>query len=389
VSISTLDQTNINQRDRACELKHNQKTFWLHLNTAGSCCRSIPVDLNDFGSWHQLTNHWHQEYHLLKQGYEIESCQHCWQNEASGIKSWRQLGLPAHNQIELYFDNACNQMCSYCSPKFSTTWQKSIVDHGMLHNISQSAKNNLQIPVIRDNSSWLEQIETYIRSQPPNSISIKLLGGEPLMQRNSLQKLINLCQNNLKQLQINTNLNPPTDRFLRWILNTVPQDRLQFHISIDATPEFNHVPRGLFDKEKFLANLELIQQYQISYRFLSVTSVLSFFDLDRFVAWCKQHRHAHSFLSVYHPDCLDPKLLPAQFRQRINRTYLPKHILQIIDYDAAPVDLKLLEQYNYLQQYFARIDLNPHSINNDLFLEYWAWLENKFYENSNRFRSTP
>jgi sulfatase maturation enzyme AslB (radical SAM superfamily) len=369
-----------------CDLKGQQKLFWLYLDKAASCCRADHVDLSHFGSLSHLEAHWKQEHQQLQQGVQVPSCNTCWQHERQGLKSWRQLQPPTNHVIELYLNNACNQMCSYCSPKFSSTWQKSITDLGMLHSISATAQRNLQIPVISQNDAWVGQIESYIKEQAADSLTIKLLGGEPLMQHQSLKQLIKLCHNQVRQLRINTNLNPPSAKFLHWILETVPPAKLGFDISIDATPSYNHVPRGLFDVSKFLANLELIKSHRVEYRFLAVVSALSVFDLPNFVTWCQQNQHAYSLFPINNPACLDPKLIPAEFKNQIDQINLPDHIRQLLNYDQPQVDLKLFEQYNYLQQYFERTQQDPHTIDNKVFVQYWSWLEKKFYENSNRIR---
>jgi hypothetical protein len=117
-----------------------------------------------------------------------------------------------------------------------------------------------------------------------------------------------------------------------------------------------------------------------------VVSALSVFDLPNFVTWCQQNQHAYSLFPINNPACLDPKLIPAEFKNQIDQINLPDHIRQLLNYDQPQVDLKLFEQYNYLQQYFERTQQDPHTIDNKVFVQYWSWLEKKFYENSNRIR---
>lgn len=370
----------------ACSLKGQQKQFLLHLNSAASCCKSYAVPLSDFDCFEQLTDHWNNEARRLELGEQVQSCQYCWNNEVKGLQSYRQLNLAAGNDIELVFDNLCNQMCSYCSPKFSSQWTKSVQEQGMFTNISASAARNLEIPLGRPSTAWLHQIEQYIAAQPEKTVSVKLLGGEPLMQRKSLQRLIELGKHKVKKFVVTTNLNPPSNRFLCWLLDCVPPDTLKFEISIDATPEFNHVPRAGFDQHRFFGNLELIQKHTVDYRFLSVVSVLSLFDLPNFVLWCHKQGHPYSLLPLNNPTCLDPKLVPLEFRQALIRDHLPKHVAEILAHSEPLVDIKLFEQYNYLKQYFHRTGISANMIPNNLFQQYWSWLEGKFYENSNRIR---
>lgn len=382
----TSDQPVDSSMSLACDLKGKQKQFILHQNSARSCCKSFGVALSEFESFDQLNAHWLDEKQQLNLGYPVASCQYCWNNEAQGITSFRQLNLSASDEIELTFDNLCNQMCSYCSPKFSSQWEKSVKQQGLFVNVGANVNRNFELTLYDPSMIWLQRIQAYIDTQPDKTVSIRLLGGEPLMQRKSLLQLIKFNEHKVKQLIVTTNLNPPSNRFLRWLLDTVPNDTLKFEISIDATPEFNHVPRGLFDSQRFQTNLALIKSCDVEYVFLSVVSALSIFDLPNFMAWCHKHNHPYSLMPINNPACLDPKIVPHNFRQAIVCDGLPQHVREILAHSEPLVDIKLFEQYNYLKQYFHRTGITATMIPNNLFQQYWSWLENKFYEISNRIR---
>ena len=273
-------------------------------------------------------------------------------------------------------------MCSYCSPKFSSVWEDNISSQGMFENISASAKDNLKIinHAQVDLEHWFQEISQYIVSQPKNSVSLKLLGGEPLMQFKNLQKVIEFGSDNINQLIIHTNLNPPNNKFLTWLLENVPVEKLRFIISIDATPEYNHIPRSGFDCEQFLINLELLKQHQVQFTLLSVFNVLSIFDLVNFVRWAKPYTLDFSRLSGV--DCLQPNLLPPsiieQICQNFNDQPWPKLLQELYENRKEPLDLKLFEQYNYLKEYFDRTKIVPESIDNAVFQQYWTLVSKKF-----------
>jgi len=363
---------------KSCDLKGRQKLFFLQLGTTTSCCKSYSEPLTAYKDFDQLTAHWNQEKNQLDQGTEIASCNVCWKHEAQGHQSYRQLKLDdVGDQIELSFDNTCNHMCSYCSPKFSSEWENSISKYGLFSKVSRSTNQNFEInPRTVDYQYWTDQIHQYIQQQPIDTVSVKLLGGEPLMQIKHLQKLVEFNSNRIRQLRISTNLNPPNNKFLTWLLDHVPADRLYFDISLDATPEFNHVPRAGFDQHKFLQNLELIQKYQIPYKLVSVLSVLSVFDVPNFVDWAGNR--AVEFLPLNNPDCLDARLVPDQFKQQIDPVGLPSLVQDILQSSKISVDIKLFEQYNYLTEYFRRTHTDPTQTSNWLFGQYWNWLTEKF-----------
>jgi len=363
---------------KSCDLKGRQKLFFLHLGTTASCCKAYSEPLTAYKDFDQLTAHWNQEKNQLDQGTEIASCNVCWKHEAQGHQSYRQLKLDnTGNQIQLYFDNTCNQMCSYCGPKFSSEWENNISKHGLFPKVSQSTNQNFEINSITvDHQYWVNQIHQYIQQQPINTVSVKLVGGEPLMQIKQLQKLVEFNSDRIGQLRINTNLNPPNNKFLIWLLDHVPADRLYFDISLDATPEFNHVPRAGFDQHKFLENLELVQRYQVPYKLLSVVSVLNIFDVPNFFNWVSNQEI--EFFLINNPDCLDARLVPTQFKQQIDPTGLPDLVQDILKPSNISVDIKLFEQYNYLTEYFRRTHIDPTQTSNRLFGEYWKWLTERF-----------
>jgi organic radical activating enzyme len=361
-----------------CNLKGNHKVFFLQLDQASSCCRSYPELLP--ANLPTLLYQWQLEHDQLSQGIPVQNCSVCWKDQAHNHISYRQKnGHNKTNTIELSVDNSCNQMCSYCSPKFSSTWARNMIVNGPFENVSCSFKDNLALtPQMTDQSIWLEEIKDYLQDQPPNSVVLSLLGGEPLMQYKNLQTLIDLCKDSVAQLSITTNLNPPHSRFLHWILENLPQHKLMFDISLDSTPAYNHVPRAGFNRKRFESNFQLLQDKNIPFRILSVVSVLGIFDLPKFVNWSKSYQVI--FNKINNPDCLDPVLLPNHILDQIADQFVqkpPDFFQELYKKPSHTLDLKLFEQYNYLCQYFLRTDIDPVKIENSVFQQYWKWLIEK------------
>lgn len=357
----------------------------LHLNHATSCCRSYPEPLTNDRSIQDFIDQWAHEAELLNQGVEVANCESCWKIEKQGKLSHRHYHgqeRNKYNRVEIMLSNLCNHMCSYCSPKYSSVWEESMVKDGNFKQISNTAIKNLEIPV-KDQASpdRLEEIQSYILSCDDNSVSLVLLGGEPLMQINSLQQLLTFSQNKIKQLSIITNLNPPKSKFLEWLLENFSKDKIQIRISLDATPEYNHIPRSGFDSLIFEKNLTLVQKHGIDIEFFPTVSASSIFDLPNFLSWIDQNQFRAVFHLINNPSCLDPVVVPIEFRRKILNsisTKMPEMIGQILNDNQPAVDLKLVEQYNYLKQYFDRTNTDLTKINNPLFQEYWQWLTDRF-----------
>ena len=366
-----------------CGRKGTQKSFFLNQGQAASCCNSYPESLPP--TLDNLLQRWQQEKQQLIDGTAITNCETCWKHESAGLKSYRDnYGMITTNDIELWLSNACNQMCSYCSPKFSSTWQDNVERHGLFTKVSATARANQNIPIKSDIDTdyWINQITDYIKLQPADSVNLKLLGGEPLMQFKNLEKIISVAGNGVRKLIINTNLNPPNNKFLSMLLDTMPIHKLEFVVSLDSTPEYNHVPRAGFDQAKFESNLILLQDYQVKFSFSSVVSVLSVFDLPNFIAWSKSHQYYVEFSKINTPDCLDPIWLPSHILDQIAQEFgdvdQPEIFKELHQNPQKMVDLKSFEQYNYLSQYFSRTGIVPADINNVIFQEYWSWISKKF-----------
>lgn len=365
---------------KACDLKLNQKVFYLQFDRAASCCRAQPQDLDKI-TLPDLIQKWTTEKNNLARGQEISGCEYCWRDEQQGRSSYRQLNSGPHAQIiELYVSNTCNHMCSYCSPKFSSEWQHSIQTQGMFQNISATNRHNLSPTHVGASSAWLEHIRDYIQQQPDDSVTLKLLGGEPLMQIRNLGLLLRMDSSKIRQLKLVTNLNPPNNRFLRWLLDHVPAHKLHVSISLDASPGYNHVPRSGFDADRFNTNLALLKSQGVPHDIMAVVSVLSVFDLPQFLTWLGQMAIPNNFSRLYNPDCLDAALLPRWMRQTIwdQIDHDSTVLREVLNSQNESVDIKRFEQYNYLTQYFQRSQQDPKQINNDLFQEYWSGLEGTY-----------
>jgi organic radical activating enzyme len=363
---------------KSCDLKGNQKIFLLHLNKVASCCKAWPIDMENQSVDYYL-DLWKTEKEQLAQGVELPGCNYCWQAENNGQASYRQQTADKNfNQVEIFVSNLCNQMCSYCSPKYSSTWENNIQQFGNFTNVSRSAKNNLNtVEIHADQDQWIDNLKDLISREP---VSVKLLGGEPLMQHRNLQQLLEFNTDQIVRLSINTNLNPPNNKFLKWVLDKFPLDKLTFNISLDTLPEHNAVPRAGFDKTKFLENLDLLKQYSIPFKFLSVISVLNIFSIADYQDWLTSQNHMVKFSPINHPDCLSASLLPDQFKDLIRRDKLPVEAQELLDHTPINIDLKRFEQYNYLKQYLQR----TNTVVTDQRLEnYLEWLKEN-YENHNR-----
>lgn len=361
-----------------CSLKSNHKVFYLNRDIAASCCRADGDVIGD-RSVFELVEVWKKQSQDLANGVKIDDCRYCWKDENSGKQSYRQIHRGKfNNHIEICFDTLCNHMCSYCSPKFSSVWSSNIEKFGLFELIPESDRQNLEVPdpVAKNNSErFFNHLLEYINTCEPHSVGLAILGGEPLMQVKSLKRLFSAVSDKIQSVVITTNLNPPSPKFLHYILDqTELTERLKFRISIDSTPDFNHVPRWGFNRQSFLNNLDLLNQHKISYMINAVVSALSVFDLPEFIEWIQQRSIVTNFSNLYNPTSLTVSSLPKNLRNEIIDAVpagaLPDHILQEL---VAPEPDWLAKKNlrSYMTQYFQRTGLHPESIENERFQRYW------------------
>lgn len=373
---------------KPCNLIARQKIFHLAAGHVNSCCEAYPEKLDSNKSISDYISHWQDQKELLNQGVRVSQCKTCWQIEDQNKTSFRQqtLAHAVEDVYELLISNACNQMCSYCSPKFSSQWQESIESTGKFKHISATAQQNQQLLQPYTNVDyWIDKLREHLLTVEDQSVTLKLMGGEPLMQSKNLQELLEFDSAKIKTLQIHTNLAPPNNKFLNWVLENFDSSRLKFIVSLDSTPEYNYVPRGKFYLAEFNKNLNLIKASNITFRFLSVLSVLSIFDLENFIPWLTINQFNNDFQRLNNPECLNPELVPNEFRQKIynnlNGVELPGVVIEVLTRKSTQSSIRLFEQYNYLTQYFERVNIEVSSIKNSLFQEYWAWLSSKYSKN--------
>lgn len=370
----------------ACQAKGLEKSFRLNTGQAASCCKSYTESFDQ--NLPELLRIWEQENQQMQQGTQVASCEQCWRDEAAGKTSLRQT-LNAHpaleNKIDIYISNLCNHMCSYCSPKFSSEWQRSIEQQGEFEMISRSARENQSVDIRlgADQETVdrnLEQIRQYVKQQPDNSVVISLLGGEPLMQHRGLQKILEFDQQKVKRLVIITNLAPPSSKFLNQILDSVDTERLLLHISLDTAPRYNHIPRHGFDQKQFEKHFTLVQDKGIEYTVLSTVSALSAFTLAQFEQWCTQNGVTPTFQSLQNPACLQIASLPVLTKQQIHNTVDPAFLNHELEWQLAtpePARVQQVELYNYCRQYFQRTGIQISTTPPEM-QRWWSTLEKTF-----------
>lgn len=308
-----------------CLAKWEQVTLHLHNGTTHSCYHPIvhPVPISELKNNYKAidnTKYKKQQRKMMLEGERPKECSYCWNIEDSDpengisdrmIKSstiapenfekiknhdWSKDYNPSY--IEVSFGANCNFKCSYCSPLVSTTWMKEIKSFGPykisngshVHNLNYYKENDL-LPIIEnsvDKNPYIKAFWDWFPELYPNLRTLRVTGGEPLMNKNSF-KILDWVLNNPRpdlELCFNSNLNPPDilwDKFLNYLEKFRERKYVKniiLYVSIESWEKKAEYVRYGLNFEKFWNNmLQILNNFsevQISimgiYNALSITS---------------------------------------------------------------------------------------------------------------------
>ena len=189
------------------------------------------------------TQHKKEQRKKMLEGEKPKECNYCWHMEDAGHLSdrhyrsgepwaashydtivngpWDQDVTPSY--VEVNFSHGCNLSCSYCSPQFSTEWQKDIDRWGAYptrvpHNDPNHFKGRRKPIPVKDENPYVDAFWDWWPTLYPKLKHFRMTGGEPLMDKN-------------------------THRVFDYILATLPNTDLH----VDVTSNFS-VDEGLFTK---------------------------------------------------------------------------------------------------------------------------------------------
>ncbi len=174
----------------------------------------------------------------MKNGGRPKGCEYCWRIEEqspdsiSDRKSWNgYLGknvdadkikdLPASamftpRYLEVSFSNLCNFMCGYCHPRNSSRYLGEIKSFGKYKGVSHDGDIHFLKVYDEDNNPYLEAFWKWWPELSSELKTIRLTGGEPLIQKSTTRLLQSLKENPRPELDlsINSNLGLPHKLFV-------------------------------------------------------------------------------------------------------------------------------------------------------------------------------
>jgi organic radical activating enzyme len=245
-----------NTRDRLnkvgpgfCAMKWWHQTLYLHTGDNHSCYHPRPHHIPiheiqaDPAALHN-TEHKKQQRKTMLEGGRPDECYYCWniedlegdhisdrmihssssfainELESLGEKAWDENVNPRY--LEVSFGNGCNYRCGYCCPQASTLWMDEIKKHGNYDlTYNQYGIDFLDWGTYygpKDDNPYIEAFWKWWPSLRKDLWTLRITGGEPLMNPGSMQFFDLLEKEPAPQLEIsiNTNLGVTKNKMIKF-----------------------------------------------------------------------------------------------------------------------------------------------------------------------------
>ena len=259
-----------------CAMKWLHQTLYLHTGDNHSWYHPRPHHIGldeiaiDASALHNTK--WKKEQRKkMLEGVRPEECYYCWNIEDLPgdhisdrmIHSSSDFAEPLIEKLaelpwdapvnprylEVSFGNACNYRCGYCSPQASTMWMEEIKKHGNY----DLTYNQYGIEFLRngtyygpkDENPYIEAFWKWWPSLRNDLHTLRITGGEPLMNKGAMQ-FFNLLENEPAphlEITLNSNLGVTYDRvdsLIMRVQSLVSQKKIRkfsFFTSIDSWGE--------------------------------------------------------------------------------------------------------------------------------------------------------
>ncbi len=258
-----------------CLAKWKQVSLHLTTGQTNSCyhppLHQIPADLlkDNPSALHNTPYKKEQRKIMLKQERPSE-CSYCWTQEDLGNLSDRHYrsgepwaakdfekivnstgdedAIPSY--VEVNFNHACNLMCSYCSPQFSSSWADEVARHGAYptsrpHNDPSHFTGNRKPIPAREYNPYVDAFWEWWPTLYPELEHFRMTGGEPLMDKNTYRVFDYVLENPSPKLHLdvtsNFSVEPALfDKYLDYVKRLTSNEpkyieHFMQYVSLDAT----------------------------------------------------------------------------------------------------------------------------------------------------------
>ena len=313
---------------------------------------------------------------LMLDNKSCASCHHgCYKYEEQGLPSARQqhknetkISDPQAQMTSLAIalSTDCNMTCMYCSPEWSSSWQKDIVKNGeyLLDGVPVKQKDNWSTlwSKMKQKSRGTESrfFELLLREIKLSAglQKVTLLGGEPLL-NNQLDQVLDHVHG--KEITIITGLGVSHERLQQVLQKTKGLD-VRFNISAESTDKLFELIRHGASWNDFQVRVSMIEQNGHRIRFLSTISNLSLFGFDKFHdTYSGKHTISINILSEsawMMPHVLDDRSKDEFINSTQAKHNLPEFNTILGMIDKTPDDKDRINTGDYLKQFSSRRSIN-------------------------------
>lgn len=315
-----------------CAMKWLHQTLYLHTGDNHSCYHPrphhIPLDEIKIDASALHNTKWKkQQRKTMLEGGRPEECYYCWNIEDLPgehisdrmIHSSSDFSEPLIEKLaelpwdapinprylEVSFGNGCNYRCGYCCPQASTMWMEEIKKHGNYdltynqYGIEFLKSGTYYGP--KDDNPYIEAFWRWWPSLRNDLHTLRITGGEPLMNPGAMQFFDLLEDEPAPHLEITLNSNlgvtfEKVDRLIARVQSLVRQKKIRkfsFFTSIDSWGEqaeymrtglkCDHWERNMKEVIKAGATVNLMCTYNV----LCVTNFHSL--LEKVIEWRKEY----------------------------------------------------------------------------------------------------
>jgi organic radical activating enzyme len=315
-----------------CAMKWLHQTLYLHTGDNHSCYHPRPHHISldeiavDPSALHN-TSWKKQQRKTMLEGGRPDECYYCWNIEdlpgehlsdrmihsASDfsephIEKLAQLPWDAPvnpKYLEVSFGNGCNYRCGYCCPQASTMWMEEIKKHGNYdltynqYGIEFLKSGNYYGP--KDDNPYIEAFWKWWPSLKNDLHTLRITGGEPLMNPGAMQFFDLLEKEPSPNLEITLNSNlgvtfEKVDRLLERVKSLLANKKIRkfsFFTSIESWGEqaeymrtglkCDHWERNMKEVIKIGSTVNLMCTYNV----LCVTNFQQL--LHKVIEWRKEY----------------------------------------------------------------------------------------------------
>jgi len=311
-----------------CAMKWLHQTLYLHTGDNHSCYHPRPhhIGLDEIAADPSALHNtkWKKEQRkTMLEGGRPNECQYCWSIEdlpgehisdrmihsssdfsEPMIEKLAELPWDAPvnpRYLEVSFGNGCNYRCGYCCPQASTMWTEEIKKHGNYdltynqYGIEFMTNGTYYGP--KDENPYIEAFWKWWPSLKHDLHTLRITGGEPLMNPGAMQffDLLETEPSPHLEITLNSNLGVTfdrVDRLIERVTSLVRQKKIRkfgFFTSIDSWGEqaeymrtglkCDHWERNMIEVIKAGATVNLMCTYNV----LCVTNFQQL--LEKVIEW--------------------------------------------------------------------------------------------------------